>query len=329
VVIIDSLSHAWEGVGGVLEMHDQATKRSASGNSFTTWKDITPLHRKLVEAMLQSPCHVIATMRSKMEYIQTEDDKGRKIIKKVGLAPIQRQGMEYEMDIVADMDIEHNMVISKTRCHLIADQVVSKPTAAWFTTLRRWLTDGAPVPPPTPKPPSPQAPEQKQQATTTTQATTQQPAEQAKPPARPFTAEQLREMFTKLIPTRKTDAVKDGYKGWIAAWLALCFAGMDAKVVEQNRHSLVRYLTGKASLNDCTPQELRAFNYWLKPVADSGGAYKVDPRAEQEAQRVITQVMRDAGQRQLPMDDEPEAEEMTGEQLVEYFGGDKPGEVGK
>lgn len=145
VIVIDSLSHAWEGEGGVLELHDQATKRSQSGNSFTAWKDITPIHRKLVEAMLQSPCHVIATMRSKMEYIQTEDEKGRKIIKKVGLAPIQRQGIEYEMDVVADMDLEHNMVISKTRCFAIADQVVSKPAVAWFATLRTWLSDGAPV----------------------------------------------------------------------------------------------------------------------------------------------------------------------------------------
>ena len=151
VLVIDSLSHAWEGKGGVLEMHDDATKRSRSGNSYIAWRDVTPAHRSLVDAILQSKCHVIATMRSKMDYIQTENDKGRKEIKRVGMAPVQRQGMEYEFDIVADMDVDHNMVVSKSRCFAIADMVVSKPTAQWFEVVRGWLTDGTPAPKPKPE----------------------------------------------------------------------------------------------------------------------------------------------------------------------------------
>lgn len=144
VLIIDSLSHAWEGKGGVLEMHDEATKRSRSQNSWAAWRDVTPAHRSLVDAILQSRCHVIATMRSKMAYIQTESHK----IKKVGMAPVQRQGMEYEFDIGASMDIDHNMVVSKSRCFAIADAVVPKPTAEWFDVVTHWLTDGAPAPEP-------------------------------------------------------------------------------------------------------------------------------------------------------------------------------------
>ncbi len=146
VILLDSISHAWEGEGGVLDLHDKATKRSGSGNSFTAWKDVTPIHRHLVEAMLQSSCHIIATMRSKVEYIQTQDDKGRTVIKKVGMAPIQRQGIDYEFDIVADMDVEHNMVISKTRCSRISDAVVNKPGAKWFATVKAWLSEGTPPP---------------------------------------------------------------------------------------------------------------------------------------------------------------------------------------
>jgi hypothetical protein len=156
VIVIDSLSHAWEGAGGVLEMHDQATKRSGSGNSFTAWRDVTPVHRRLVEAMLQSRCHIIATMRSKMDYIQTTDDKGRTVIKKVGMAPVQRQGIEYEFDVVGDLDADHNLVVSKSRCARIADAVVNKPGAKWFQTVKAWLNDGSPVPPaPTPQPKAP------------------------------------------------------------------------------------------------------------------------------------------------------------------------------
>jgi len=145
VILIDSLSHAWEGEGGVLEMHEAATKREPGGNSYTAWRSVTPIHRDLVEAILQSRAHVIATMRSKTEYIMTTNDAGKSVPKKVGMAPIQRQGMEYEFDVVADMDLEHNMVISKTRIALIADQVVNRPRREWFVPVREWLDGGAPV----------------------------------------------------------------------------------------------------------------------------------------------------------------------------------------
>lgn len=145
VILLDSLSHAWEGEGGVLQLHEEATKRQRTENSYTAWRDVTPIHRDLVEAILQSKCHIIATMRSKMDYVQTKGDDGRTTIKKVGMAPVQRAGMEYEFDIVADLDVDHNMVISKTRCFAIADQVVSKPTAAWFGTIKAWLGEGAPA----------------------------------------------------------------------------------------------------------------------------------------------------------------------------------------
>lgn len=148
VIVIDSLSHAWEGIGGVLDLHDQATVREPGRNSYTAWRSVTPIHNKLVDAMLQSRCHVIATMRSKMDYIQTEDASGKKRIEKVGMAPIQRSGMEYEFDVVADMDTAHNMVVSKSRIFAIADAVVSKPNGEWFKQVVNWLGDGTPTPAP-------------------------------------------------------------------------------------------------------------------------------------------------------------------------------------
>ena len=155
VLIIDSLSHAWEGKGGILEMHDDATKRSRSKNSWAAWREVTPQHRSLVDAILSSRCHVIVTMRSKMAYIQTEDSRGKTTIEKVGMAPIQRQGMEYEFDIMASMDHEHNMHVGGSRCIAIDNTMVSKPTAEWFQVVRDWLTDGAPAPRQRPAEPPP------------------------------------------------------------------------------------------------------------------------------------------------------------------------------
>jgi hypothetical protein len=145
VIVIDSLSHAWEGEGGALDMVDQAAKRSQSNNTYTAWKDVTPLQRKLVDAMLQSPAHIIATMRSKTEYILETNDKGRQVPKKIGMAPIQRQGMEYEFTLVCDMDLDHNCIVSKSRCEAVADKVVNKPDAKFFDILVNWLNSGEEV----------------------------------------------------------------------------------------------------------------------------------------------------------------------------------------
>jgi hypothetical protein len=149
VVVIDSLSHAWEGEGGALEMVDDATKRSKSGNSYTAWRDVTPVQRRMIDAMLASKCHVIATMRSKMEYVQEKDERtGKTVIRKVGLAPVQRSGTEYEFGIVADMDIDHNLVVSKSRCKALADKVENRPGPKFWKTFLDWLNSGDAAPAP-------------------------------------------------------------------------------------------------------------------------------------------------------------------------------------
>ena len=99
IIIIDSLSHAWAGEGGLLDIHGHIADRS--GNSWAAWRKVTPKHNQLVEAMLQSPCHIIATMRSKMEYVQVSEN-GKTVIKKVGMNPIQRDGVEYEFTLFLD-----------------------------------------------------------------------------------------------------------------------------------------------------------------------------------------------------------------------------------
>ena len=146
VLIIDSLSHAWMGKGGVLEIHDAAVKRSRSGNSFDAWREVTPQHNALVDALVQSKCHVIATMRTKTEYVVEEDERGKKVPRKVGMAPIQRDGLEYEFDVVGDLNQSHEWVISKSRCKALADQIITKPGEETAEVLRAWLSDGAPAP---------------------------------------------------------------------------------------------------------------------------------------------------------------------------------------
>lgn len=151
VLVIDSLSHAWMGTGGALELVDQAAARNRGENRFTAWKDVTPLHNELVNTIIQSPLHVIATMRAKTDYVMEEytDGNGRKKNRpvKVGLAPIQRDGVEYEFDIVADMDLDNRLIVSKSRMSALSGVVVHKPTADLARTIAVWLSDGsAPLP---------------------------------------------------------------------------------------------------------------------------------------------------------------------------------------
>ena len=143
VIVIDSLTHAWDGKGGALEQVDNAAAKSKSGNSYVAWRSVTPLHNELVDAMLQSPCHIVGTMRSKMDYEQVKDGNGNTKINKLGLAPIQRAGMEYEFTAVFDVDVDHKLIVSKTRCSTIADMVVTKPDVKFFNILADWLDGGA------------------------------------------------------------------------------------------------------------------------------------------------------------------------------------------
>lgn len=145
VLIIDSLSHAWSGKDGALELVDKAAKRNQSGNSFGAWREVTPLHNALVDAILGAKLHVIVTMRSKMEYVQEKDDKGRTVVRKVGLQPVQRDGMEYEFDVIGDMTIDHDLIVGKTRCESLDGQTYRNAGKEVAVILKAWLTDGAPA----------------------------------------------------------------------------------------------------------------------------------------------------------------------------------------
>lgn len=145
VVIIDSLTHFWSGQGGILEIVDQAGQ-VAKGNNFAGWKIATPIQQRMVDAILAFNGHVIVTMRSKTEYSLEKDERGRTVPKKVGMAPQQRDGLEYEFTLLLEMDIEHRTIVGKTRCDLLTDKVYapghSKEGAEVFMN---WLRSGDPL----------------------------------------------------------------------------------------------------------------------------------------------------------------------------------------
>lgn len=143
VLIIDSLSHAWK---KVLQLVDDINRRSKSNNQFIAWRDVTPLQNQFIDAILTAPLHVIATMRSKTEYVMEKDERDGKIKpRKVGLAPIQRDDVEFEFDVVAEMNFENDFIVTKTRCPELNGACVRQPGADVGAVLKAWLSDGAPA----------------------------------------------------------------------------------------------------------------------------------------------------------------------------------------
>jgi hypothetical protein len=140
-LIIDSLSHAWAGKGGILEFVDKAGKRSQTGGNFGAWRDATPRHNALVDAILGAPLHVICTLRSKVEYV-VENVGGRNQVRKVGLQPVQRDGLEYEFTVVGDVTQDHDLVVTKTRAAFLKDAVLREAGEDLGRQLAGWLASG-------------------------------------------------------------------------------------------------------------------------------------------------------------------------------------------
>ena len=136
VLVVDSLSAWWEGTGGILEKHNEMSKNK---DGYRAWADATPLHKKLINKILQSEMHIISSMRVKMKNAMDKDENtGKTVIRKVGLEIVQRAGVEYEMTTVFDVDSEHYVSCSKYRTSLF-DQKVFMITEQTGRDIQKWL----------------------------------------------------------------------------------------------------------------------------------------------------------------------------------------------
>jgi hypothetical protein len=143
VLIVDSLSHAWAGKDGILEYVDRTKK---NGNSFNAWGDATPMQNRLIEKLLTCKLHLIVTLRSKMEYLQEKDERtGKTTIRKVGMQPVQRDGVEFEFDVICDIDQDHTLRVAKTRIDDVNGVIIEKAGEGFGKKLRAWLDTGAPA----------------------------------------------------------------------------------------------------------------------------------------------------------------------------------------
>lgn len=143
VLIIDSMTHAWD---ELLEEIDKIAKTRFKGNSWAAWQEGTPKQRKFIDAILSYPGHVIATMRSKTEW-QTETDieSGKLRPRRIGTKPEQGKNIEYEFDMLIDMDERHWGTVLKDRTGKFQDEILEKPGVRFGMALASWLADGKEV----------------------------------------------------------------------------------------------------------------------------------------------------------------------------------------
>lgn len=138
VLVIDSLSHGWQ---TLLEEVEKLAKAKYRGNTWSAWSEGTPHQRRLVQAILNYPGHVIATMRSKTEWT-TVDNNGKKTPQRVGLAPEQGKGVEYEFDLLVEISTEHIANVIKDRTGKFQDKLLEKPGEEFGRELAVWLSEG-------------------------------------------------------------------------------------------------------------------------------------------------------------------------------------------
>ena len=142
VIILDSFSHAYNGKNGLLELADREKMKTSSANGFQAWAKLAPLTNALTQKLLTAPIHIIATLRVKTAYDMQKDDRGKLKPVKIGTEPIQKAGIEYEFDVLGDMDADNNLLIAKTRCPELNGQIFNKPGKEVADILNAWLNDG-------------------------------------------------------------------------------------------------------------------------------------------------------------------------------------------
>lgn len=136
VIVIDSITHEWDGVGGILQIADNMT-----GNSFTKWAELTPRHQRFIDSILQSKCHVITTVRRKQDYNMIQEG-GKTKVEKAGMKEMTREGFEYELTINLNMDQNHNATASKDRTGLFVGKPAFTPTVETGEMIAEWCESG-------------------------------------------------------------------------------------------------------------------------------------------------------------------------------------------
>lgn len=141
-IIIDSITHEWDGEGGCLDIQTQL------GGRYQDWAKVTPRHNAFIQAILTSSSHIITTVRRKQDYEMT-DVNGKKSVQKVGTKEVTREGFEYELTMNLEfVNDKHLVKASKDRTSLFMGQPEFIPTEETGKLIKNWCESGTDLPEP-------------------------------------------------------------------------------------------------------------------------------------------------------------------------------------
>jgi hypothetical protein len=143
VLVIDSLTHAWQ---ELLQEVDKLAQTKYRGNTWSAWSQGTPMQQKLINAILNFDGHVIATMRTRTEWVIESNSNGKNAPKKVGTNAEQGKGIEYEFDMLIEITQEHVATVTKDRTGKYQDKIIEKPGEELGIELKKWLNEGVDAP---------------------------------------------------------------------------------------------------------------------------------------------------------------------------------------
>jgi hypothetical protein len=265
VLVVDSLSHAWSGKDGILEQVERLTKLKHANNTFRAWADATPIQNRFIDALTGADLHLIATLRSKTEYVVETNERGKATPRKVGTAPIQREGVEYEFDLFGELDQENTLAIHKSRCPPLSGAVIPRPGRELAAKVRAWLEGAAPPQADLPPPLRIQASvgpvlELPERASNEPRRASTESAESGAPPGEPSTVDQAGadsvgepSAAPGVVTPRKslTERARElGYEG--EAWMALVYRITGKRepraLTAQDKSRLAAYLGHLAKL---------------------------------------------------------------------------------
>lgn len=141
-IIIDSITHEWDGKGGCLEIAEQVTQASTSKNSYTSWAKVTPRHQAFIDTLLQSKCHILTTVRRKQDYDMIKEEGKKIAVVKVGMKEVTREGFEYELTANFNLEVNHYATASKDRTGLFMDKQPFQITEETGKLIRQWCESG-------------------------------------------------------------------------------------------------------------------------------------------------------------------------------------------
>jgi hypothetical protein len=138
VIIIDSITHAWDDSGGILDLH------ATMGGQFATWQKINPIIKRLYHALTaDQDVHIITTVRSKIKYEAAQSETGKMKVSKIGLKPIMREDFEYEVLTALHFDEDHKVTVVKDNTQIFEDGVLITPDYGF--QLHSYLEEGVDV----------------------------------------------------------------------------------------------------------------------------------------------------------------------------------------